>query len=88
MNVNNHDITINTKSNLLFLALTIIPFVEYLGIISLPLRGCAAVAAAAWAGGRREQRRCARHQRSFSFLLDQGCAENSSQTQVLVHGGT
>ena len=48
MNVNNHDITINTKSNLLFLALTIIPFVEYLDIISLPLRGCVAVAAAAW----------------------------------------
>jgi hypothetical protein len=37
MIVNNHDITINTKSNLLFLALTIIPFVEYLDIISLPL---------------------------------------------------
>jgi hypothetical protein len=37
MYVNNHDITINTKSNLLFLALTIIPFVEYLDIISLPL---------------------------------------------------
>ncbi len=37
MNMNNHDITINTKSNLLFLALTMIPFVEYLDIISLPL---------------------------------------------------
>ena len=37
MNVYNHDITINSKSNLLFLALKIIPFVEYLDIISLAI---------------------------------------------------